>query len=116
MSDNDQMVLNCRMSFGRISFKFKPVPNEEWAINMKQKEAIANGVVATVSRDDALVDFGACVTMVNPLELENGTIETFYHKNVFSKEDCGYIWTQLKKLGFKPNQDTLKAMKKRGLV
>lgn len=116
MNDKDEMILNCRMSFGRVSFKFKPVPDEEWAIAIKQKQAIADGIIATVSRDDGLVDYGACVVLNKPLEVGSKKIDTFYHKNIFSKEECGHIWTQLKKLGFTPTQETLKAMKKRGLV
>jgi hypothetical protein len=113
---SEDMTLNCRMSYGRVSFKFKPFPDEEWAITMKYKQALADGIIETVSRDDALVDYGACVTLTNPIELTNENVETFYHKNIFSKEDCKYIWTQLKELGFKPTQATHKAMKKKGLV
>jgi hypothetical protein len=111
---NDLIILNCRLAYGRISFKFKP-PGEEWSITMKHKEAKEKGIIDSVVKDD-VVDYGAIVTFKEPLQTEDGEQHIFHHKNILSTEDCRLIWSQLKELGFKPTQQTEKAMRKKGLL
>jgi len=105
---NDEILVNCRLSFGCLSVKFVD-NNVEWSLKISVSDSDRCGV-EKYSRDDS-VKWGAFIDFKEPIEFTGKRFQRcFSAYNKFDKETARIIWEHLIELGFKPTKDTEKIL------